>query len=85
MRKTIDLTEKDVKDVQEYQAKNGFKNFSQAVRNIIRNIENGCSCDDSDVSDDNFALIADALQTINTKIDLMLPNIAPKSAGEVKG
>ncbi len=84
MRKTIDLTEKDVKAVQEYQAKNGFKNFSQAVRNIIRNIENGCSSD-SDVSDDNFALIADALQTINNKIDLMLPNIAPKSAGEVKG
>lgn len=90
MRKTIDLTEKDIKLVDEYQKRNGLKNFSEAMRNIVRGMDS-CTCGDTDVSDDNFALIADALvkindntEKINEKIDLMLPNIAPKAAGEVK-
>jgi len=82
MRKTIDLTKEDIKLVDDYQKRNGLKNFSEAMRNIVRGMDT-CSCGD-DVPDDKFALIADALVKMDEKLDAMLPNIAPKSAGEVK-
>ena len=36
MRKTIDLTDSDIKLVEEFQKANQIKNFSEAVRVIIR-------------------------------------------------
>jgi predicted CopG family antitoxin len=35
MRKTIDLTDENIKTITEYQKRNGLKNFSEAVRNLI--------------------------------------------------
>lgn len=80
MRKTIDLTEKEIENISEYQEKNSIKNFSETVRTLIRA---GLSEDKSGLSDENFALLADAIMKMNNKIDSMMMNIAPKSAGEV--
>jgi hypothetical protein len=68
MRKTIDLTEENIKAVNEYQKRNGLKNFSESVRNIIGNIGKECSCEKD-------------LEKI--KIDILNTHVAPKSAGEV--
>ena len=76
MRKSIDFTEKDVETISEYQEKNGLRNFSKAVRNMIRK--------DKGLSDENFALLADAIVKLDEKIEAMMIHIAPKSAGEIK-
>ena len=38
MRKTIDLSDENIKAVTDYQKRNNLKNFSQAIRNIIDNM-----------------------------------------------
>ena len=80
MRKTIELTKTDIEQVTKYQKRNGLKNFSDAMRNIIRNMDNKSK----DVSDENFVLLGDALVKIDEKIDIVVKHLAPKSAGEVK-
>ncbi len=77
MRKTIDLTKKDIQAVEDYQKRNGLKNFTDAMRNIVRSL-------DDKLSDDNFALIGDAIMKMDSKIDILVMHTAPKSAGEVK-
>ena len=75
MRKTIDLTESDIKRVTEFQQKNQIKNFSEAVRNIIR--QKKCSCGEKGHDKPD-------LTQINKKLDIILDNLAPpKGAGEV--
>ncbi len=82
MRKTIELTKEDVDTVIEYQQRNGLKNFSEAVRYLVRNYENlECKCGGEEKGE--LGKYVELLVEINKKIDLMLPNIAPKSAGEV--
>ena len=84
MRKTIELTEDELFMVQEYQKRNQLRNFSQAVRGIIRTGE--CECKDEKdetLSDDNFALLADAIVKLDKKIDIIISTFAPKSAGKV--
>ena len=76
MRKTIDLNKTDVEKVKEYQERNGLKNFSESMRNMIRG-------DSKDLSDDNFALLADAIVKMDNKINILLGRTAPRSAGEV--
>ena len=90
MRKTVDLDQKDIDIVVEYQKRNQLKNFSQAIRSIIQKGE--CSCQGEEIPDDKFALIGDALVEIGKKLDeqdaklsLLTVHLAPKSAGEVKG
>jgi hypothetical protein len=78
MRKTIDLTEKELLDIGEYQQKNKIKNFSETIRTLVR-----VALSENGLSDENFALLADAIMEMDKKIDLMMVNIAPKSAGEV--
>lgn len=78
MRKTIDLTEKELLDISEYQKKNSIKNFSETIRTLVR-----VALSEHGLSDENFALLADAIMNMDKKIDLMMVNIAPKSAGEV--
>lgn len=36
MRKTIDLTKDDIKLVENYKKRHGYKNFSEAIREIIK-------------------------------------------------
>ena len=78
MRKTIDLTEKELSDISEYQQKNKIKNFSETIRTLVR-----AALSENGLSDENFALLADAIMKMDKKIDSMMINIAPKSAGEV--
>jgi hypothetical protein len=78
MRKTIDLTEKELLDISEYQQKNSIKNFSETIRTLVR-----VALSEQGLSDENFALLADAIMKMDKKLDLMMINIAPKSAGEV--
>lgn len=78
MRKTIDLTEKELSDISEYQQKNSIKNFSETIRTLVR-----VALSEDGLSDENFALLADAIMKLDKKINLMMVNIAPKSAGEV--
>ena len=92
MRKTIDLTENEIAQVEEFQKRNGLKSFSAAIRSIIN--AKKCSCSEKkgeDIPDDKFALIGDALIEIGKKMDdhgekleLLTVHLAPKSAGEVK-
>jgi hypothetical protein len=86
MRKTIDFTKEEIERIKTYQERNGLKSFSAAVKNIIGN-EKECKCKSGDIdniSDDKFALLADAILKLDGKVEAMLMNIAPKSAGEVK-
>lgn len=83
MRKTIDFTNKEIERIENYQKRNGLKTFSAAVKNIIGN-EKQCSCKSDDIPDDKFALLADAIMKLDSKIEIILKSIAPKSAGEVK-
>lgn len=82
MRKTIELTDEDIQAVEEYQKENKLKNFSEAVRGMLRG--NQCKCQTQEtLSDENFALIADALVTIDDKLNIVVGSIAPKHAGEI--
>jgi metal-responsive CopG/Arc/MetJ family transcriptional regulator len=38
MKKTVDLTKEDIKTVEGYMKDNNLKNFSEAIRDIIRNV-----------------------------------------------
>lgn len=67
MRKTIDLTDENIKTITEYQKRNGLKNFSEAVRNII------------DSSKDNGEI--EDMKKI--KMEILNTHVAPKSAGEI--
>lgn len=79
MKKTIDFDNLDIKVIEEYSKENKNTSFSEAVRSMIRNFNT------TTISDENFALIADALVEISAKIDVLLINIQPpKNAGEVK-
>lgn len=91
MRKTIDLDEIDIQKVEEYQKEKGIKTFTEAVRSIIRNMdgasctcEGECTCDSEKLSDENFALIADALVEMDKKLTTLVMHIAPRTAPEVK-
>ena len=79
MKKTINFTEKEIEKITNYKNKLDLKTFSSAIKNIIANLSN-----DNDISDDKFALLADAIIKLDKKIEEMSRNIAPKSAGEVK-
>jgi len=82
MRKSIELSEDDIQIIDEYQKRNQIKNFSKAVRGLLR--EKECECkEENGLSDDNFALLADAIVKLDQKIDLIIGTFAPKSAGKV--
>jgi hypothetical protein len=81
----------DLEKIEEIQNKRGIKTFTEAVRTIVRDYDGGscgcegeCTCGDTKLSDDNFALLADAIVEMDKKLDILLMHIAPKSAGEVK-
>lgn len=76
MRKTIDLTDEDIEQIKEFQQKNQIKNFSEAVRTVIR--QKKCSCGEKTTHEHE-----PDLSEINSKLDILLTHIAPKSAGEV--
>lgn len=82
MKKTIDFTKEEIKKIEEYQNKNNLKTFSAAIKGIVNGKK--CSCKTKDMSDDKFALIADAIIKLDEKLTNMSIHIAPKSAGEVK-
>ncbi len=87
MRKTIDLSQEDIDKIEEYQKRNGLKNFSVAVRSIIQSMDcnkcgHDCTCDREETPKESKT-IYQLCKEINEKIDIMLPGIAPKSAGEV--
>ena len=82
MRKTIDLTKEDIKKVINYQKENKKNNFSEAIRDIIRNM-NQSSYKFDDIPDSKFALLADAILKMDSKINAIIANLAPKSAGEI--
>ena len=86
-RKSIDFSETDINIIKEFQTQKGIKSFTESVRTIIRMFGDGSLVEkDGDfLSDDNFALLADAIVKLDNKIDLVVANLAPpKSAGEVK-
>jgi hypothetical protein len=85
MRKSIELGEDELNIVDEFQKRNQMKNFSKAVRAIIRNNTETCTCkgEKESLSDENFALLADAIVKLNDKIDIIVGTLAPKSAGEI--
>ena len=66
--------------IEKIQKEKGIKTFTETVRTIVREYDGGSH----GLSDDNFALLADAIVEMDRKIDQLLANIAPKSAGEVK-
>ena len=84
MRKTIDLDEADITKIEEYATKNNIKTFTESVRSIIREFDGAPSISTDEVSDENFALLADAIIELDKKLELILTHFAPKNAGEVK-
>lgn len=85
MRKTVDLSEADIAKIEEYGKEKGIKTFTESMRSIISSFgDASCSCNSDNMSDENFALIADALVEMDKKLDIILTHFAPKSAGEVK-
>jgi hypothetical protein len=96
MRKTIDLSKDEINAVEEYQKRNGLKNFSEAMRNMVSSMNSHFKQeesdmqmivqDGSDISDENFALLGSAIVEMDKKIEKILKHIeliAPKSAGEI--
>jgi hypothetical protein len=85
MRKTVDFSETELAIIEEYRQRNGLKNFSVAIKNIIGRIENcQCSSNDVDIPEDKFEMITDAIKKLDEKLENMSIHVAPKSAGEVK-
>lgn len=79
-KKTIEFDNLDIEKIEEFSTENKIATFSETIRYMVRNFNSSPS-----ISDDNFALIADALVQLNEKIDILISNIEPpKSAGEVK-
>lgn len=88
MKKTIDLDNTHIQKIEEYKKEKGIRTFGEAVRSIIEKkctcgTENCCDSEEK-LSDENFALIADALVEMNKKIDTLVMHIAPRNAPEVK-
>lgn len=81
----------DITKIEKIQKEKEIKTFTETVRTIVREYGNGscscdgeCTCDDNKISDENFALLADAIVEMDKKLDMLLMHIAPRSAGEVK-
>jgi len=83
MNKTINFTDEDIEIIEKWKEKIGVNSFSEAVRSFIRSedVENK----ETTLSEEYFALIADAIKTLNDKIDIIGQNIAPKNVGEIFG
>jgi hypothetical protein len=76
------FSETDKAKIEKIQKEKGIKSFTETVRTIVREYTDGGSLG---LSDENFALLADAIVEMDKKIDLIINNLpAPKSAGEVK-
>lgn len=82
MRKTVDLTEEQIKAVEDFQKKNKLRSFTKAIQLIVDNIDE-CSCEKSETKDDFSVLVADAIVKIDNKLDILIGSIAPKHAGEI--
>jgi hypothetical protein len=82
MRKTVDLTEDEIKLVTDFQKKNKLKSFSEAIRVMIQS-GNECQCSTKNDADENFVLLADAIIKMDKKLDVVVGSIAPKHAGEI--
>jgi len=78
MKKTVDLTNEEIKKVTQYQKRKKLKSFSASIKSIIADMKS------DEIPDDKFALIADALIKIDEKLNSMKMHIAPRNAGEVK-
>jgi hypothetical protein len=76
------FSEADKAKIEEIQKEKGIKSFAETVRTIVREYDGGSY--GSGISDENFALLADAIVEMDKKLDILLTHIAPKSAGEVK-
>jgi hypothetical protein len=89
MKKTIDLDDIHIQKIEEYKKEKGIRTFGEAVRSIIEKkctcgSENCCDSEKEKLSDENFALIADALVEMKQQIDTLVMHIAPRNAPEVK-
>jgi len=73
----------DQTKIEEIQKAKGIKTFTETVRTIVREYDDGFHGSEK-LSDENFALLADAIVEMDKKMDILLMHIAPKSAGEVK-
>lgn len=82
MRKTVDLTEEQIKAVEDFQKKNKLRSFTKAIQLIVDNID-VCNCEKSETKDDFSVLVADAIVKIDNKLDILIGSIAPKHAGEI--
>lgn len=84
MRKTVDLTDKQVKAVEDFQKKNKLKSFTKAMQFMVDNLDS-CNCDCKEDGDDNevITLLADAIVKMDKKLDVLIGSIAPKHAGEI--
>jgi len=83
------FSKSDIEKIEKIQKEKGIKTFTETVRTIVRDFDNGscgceCDCSTERISDENFALIADALVELDRKLDILLTHVAPKSAGNVK-
>jgi len=80
MRKSIELTDEQVEAITNYQKEKGLRNFSVAISSIVDNFLKGS---DSGMSNEQFALLGDAIVKMDKKIDILIETTAPKSAGEI--
>ena len=85
MNKSINFTKEDIEIIEKHKKEIGVNSFSEAVRSFIR-IESK-----NNMEEEQFALLADALMTLNDsfetmskKINMLLQHVAPKSAGEIE-
>jgi len=81
MRKTVDLTEEQIKSVEEFQKRNKLKSFTKAIQVIVDNMDN-CNCENKK-DDELVPLLADAIVKMDKKLDVLIGSIAPKHAGEI--
>lgn len=80
MRKTVDLTEDQIKAVEEFQKRNKLKSFTKAIQVIVDKMD---SCDCKKEDDEIVPLLADAIVKMDKKLDVLIGSIAPKHAGEI--
>lgn len=81
MRKTVDLTEDQIKAVEDFQKRNKLRSFTKAIQIIVDNM-GSCDCKDNK-NDEIVPLLADAIVKMDKKLDVLIGSIAPKHAGEI--
>lgn len=70
MKKTIDLTDKEIEIVKNYQKDNHIRSFSMVIKDIISKINN---------SNDQFIELKDAISKLNEKLETLSIHIAPRN------